>query len=167
MQKVSTNTKITEYSSRSKQDQIAVKNAELKLCGLLASNNLPFLLMDTLSPLLKAIFPDSVIAQNINIKRLKATNIMCESLGKSFLENLYEILRQPGVFFSIILDETTDISIKKQCAFSIIYFDTDLNVIKNCFFDLIETKGSTAIELNNVLKDSLVSKGIPLTKVFP
>lgn len=118
--------------------------------------------MDTLSPLLKSIFPDSKIAQQINVKRLKATNIMCESLGKSFLENLYAKMRESGVFFSLILDETTDISVKKQCAFSIIYFDTEHNVVKYYFFDLVETQSSTAIELYNTLKDSSLSKGIPL-----
>ncbi|XP_018563337.1 uncharacterized protein LOC111692190 [Anoplophora glabripennis] len=164
-QKVSTSTKITDYGIENKHDEKAVKNAELKLCALLASYNLPFLLMDTLPSLLKKIFPDSKIAQKLNIKRFKSTNIMCESLGKSFLDNLYDALRKPGVFFSIILDETTDISIKKQCAFSVIYFDTDRNVIKNSFFDLFETKGSTAVELYDALRNNLISKAIPLTNL--
>lgn len=164
-EKISSNTKITEYNSKYKDDQILVKNAEIKLCGLLASNNLPFLLMDTLTPLLKTIFPDSAIAQNLNLKRYKATNIVCESLGKIFLDDIYETLRQPGVFFSIILDETTDISIKKQCAFSVIYYDMKNNIVKNCFFDLVETQGSTASGLYNVLKHSLASRDILLTNL--
>lgn len=54
-QKVSTSTKITELFTEKSED-IAVRIAEIKLCALLATNQLPFLLMDTLCPLLRTIF---------------------------------------------------------------------------------------------------------------
>lgn len=55
---VLTNKKITDLYINSNLSK-EVKFAELKLCGLLATNILPFLLMDTLTPLLQTIFPDS------------------------------------------------------------------------------------------------------------
>ncbi|KAG5886760.1 hypothetical protein JTB14_014195 [Gonioctena quinquepunctata] len=163
-QKVSTSTKITELFTE-KSEEIAVRNAEIKLSALLATNQLPFLLMDTLSPLLKIIFPDSKIAQKLNLKRTKATAIVCNSLGNNFLLDLHYKLREAGFFFSLIMDETTDISIKKQCAFSIIFYDNSVNQIKTNFFDLVEANGSTAVDLFDILKSSLTSKKIPLTNL--
>lgn len=45
LQKVASKSKLPDMF-RPKANDIAVKNAEIKLCALLASNNLPFLLMD-------------------------------------------------------------------------------------------------------------------------
>lgn len=94
----------------------------MKLVCLLATNSLPFLLMDVLSPFCSDIFPDSKIAPKIAAKRTKINLLINKSLGKTFKTDLYELLKVPGCFFSIVMDETTDISVKKQCAFTVIYF---------------------------------------------
>ncbi|XP_044744751.1 uncharacterized protein LOC123306698 [Coccinella septempunctata] len=117
--------------------------------------------MDTLVPVLKNIFLDSKIAQSIKLKRSKATALVTESLGHNFLKILFNNLKIPGNFFSLIKDETTDISVKKQCAFTVIYFSSEEKIITQ-FFDLVETKGSTAQELFDVLKGSLDTRQIPL-----
>ncbi|KAG5886014.1 hypothetical protein JTB14_018431 [Gonioctena quinquepunctata] len=156
-QKVSTSTKITELFTE-KSEEIAVRNAEIKLSALLATNQLPFLLMDTLSPLLRIIFPNSKIAQKLNLKRTKATAIVCNCLGNNFLIDLHYNLKEAGFFFSLIMDETTDIPIKKQCAFSIILYDNSVNRIETNFFDLVEANGSTAVDLFDILKNSLTQE---------
>ncbi|CAG9837716.1 unnamed protein product [Diabrotica balteata] len=158
--KVTSNIKLTELY-KPNADDLAVKTAELKLCALLASNNLPFLLVDTLTPLIQNIFPDSKIAKQLHLKRTKATSIICNNLGNNFLEELYIKLREPGCFFSLVMDETTDISIKKQCAFTTIIYEN--NSTKTQFFDLVEAQGSTANDLYGILKNCLTSKNIPLT----
>lgn len=61
-----------------------IKRAELKLCLFLAAKNLSFSVMDTLTPLLGNIFPDSQIAKGLSLKRTKATAVIVESLGKVF-----------------------------------------------------------------------------------
>lgn len=98
------------------------RRAELKLCGLLATNNLPFSLKDTLGPLCSNLFPDSKIARNLSAKRTKATAMMKHALGDNLKEDLFFQLREPGTFFSIIMDETTDRGSVKQCAFTTIFF---------------------------------------------
>ncbi|XP_045481813.1 uncharacterized protein LOC123685957 [Harmonia axyridis] len=160
--KVSENFKINQIFQNSTPHDNAVKEAELILSGMLATNNLSFLFMDTLVPVIKRIFPDSKIAQNLKLKRSKATALVSESLGKIFLDKLNNQLKTPGTYFSLILDETTDISVKKQCAFTVIFYDTENKCTKTQFFDLVETKGSTAYDLFNVLKSSLLSRNIPL-----
>lgn len=113
--------------------------AELKLSALFATNNLPFSLSDTLTPLLSTIFPDSKIAKNLTLKRTKTTAIMKNVLGNSFFNELCDTLKQPGSFYSLIMDETTDISEIKQCAVVIIYFDTKAMTVKTLFLDMVET----------------------------
>lgn len=156
-------TKLLPSSSTSNKD---VKIAELKLAGLIACENLPFTLMDTLVPLLKEIAPDSKILANLNTKRTKTTHLVKNSLGSTFLELLYEKLRQPNCFFSIIMDETTDQSSTKQCALTVIYQDPVTETIKTSFFDMFETLLNNAEGLFNSLINCIVSKNIPLQNLI-
>ncbi|XP_074033717.1 uncharacterized protein isoform X2 [Leptinotarsa decemlineata] len=163
LKQVSNNTKLTDiFKNNSLETNI--RNAEIKLCGLLTTNNLPFLLMDILSPLLTNIFPDSQIARHLSIKRTKATVVVYEC-GNIFLNNLYKKLQEPGCFFSLILDETTDISAIKQCAYSVIYFDEEKYRIVNRFFDITEMEGSTADDIFTSLILTLQSKNIPFSNL--
>lgn len=163
--RVAENVKITSLfrtSDLTKRTRIA----ELKLCGLIATNNLPFSFIDSLIPLLKSIAPDSEIIKEITLKRTKCTAIMTESLGKCFLEILSSKLREPGCFFSLIMDETTDISTKKQCAFAVIYYDyINCNIVTS-FFDIVEAEGGKANELFDTLIKTLVDKNIPISNLI-
>jgi hypothetical protein len=90
--------KITDvFKTSALEDQ--VRTAEIKLCGMVTTNNLPFLLMDTLSPLLSNICPDPKIAKHLAVKRTKATAIVNESLGKVFMKNFHDTLKEAGRFF--------------------------------------------------------------------
>ncbi|CAG9835526.1 unnamed protein product [Diabrotica balteata] len=164
MKKVAENVKITSVFRPS----TLVENtriAELKLCGLVATNNLPFSFVDTLVPLLKNIAPDSEIIKSITLKRTKCSAVVTESLGKCFSERLSSQLREPGCFFSLIMDETTDIATKKQCAFAVIYYDSNNSNIVTSFFDIVEAEGSKANELFDTLKKRLVDKNIPISNL--
>lgn len=139
-----------------------VKRAEIKLCALLASNNLPFTLMDTLLPMCKNIFPDSKIAEKLSSGRTKSTAVIKNCLGKAFLDSLNEKLKVPGNFFSLIMDETTDQSSIKQCALTVIYYDNEVDQVTTAFFDMYELQSSTADELYTAMINNLKSKNIPL-----
>lgn len=112
---------------------------ELKMTALLAKKNLPFSLMDTLTPLLSSVFTDSQIAKNMTLKRTKSSTIMKNVLSKSLLDEICYTLKQPGCFYSLIMDESSDISEKKQCAIVVIYFNTEAMVVETKFLDIIET----------------------------
>ncbi|KAJ8937234.1 hypothetical protein NQ314_011989 [Rhamnusium bicolor] len=142
-----------------------VKRAELKLCALLASNNLPFTLMDTLGPLIFNTCPDSKIAKNMSIRRTKATAVMKVALEDKLSEDLYSILSSPGHYFSIIMDESTDKGTRKQCAFTVIYIFPQSDKVVTKFFDITETSVTTADELYKCLKNSISSKNIPLSNL--
>ncbi|KAJ8933433.1 hypothetical protein NQ314_013989 [Rhamnusium bicolor] len=100
----------------------SVRRAELKLCGFITTNNLPFSLMDTLTPLCADIFRDSKIAKIMALQRTKSTAVVKNGLAENFRKSLFDILSEPACFFSIIMNETTDIGSVKQCAFTVIYY---------------------------------------------
>lgn len=139
-----------------------VKRAELKLAAYHAERNLAFVHMDTLIPLLSDIFPECPTAQGLAMGRTKATAIVTQVLGPEFSTSLHNLLKKPGCYFSLILDETTDVSSKKQCAITVIYCDDDFN-IKTSFLDMVEPESSSAESIFNSLKSCIEDKNIPIS----
>ncbi|KAF9406804.1 hypothetical protein HW555_012943 [Spodoptera exigua] len=84
------------------------KRAELKICAFLAHHNLSFSLMDDLIPFLKNTFTDSNTIKSISLGRTKATNTIKTVLGPILTQELIDKLKKTP--FSIIMDETTEIS---------------------------------------------------------
>lgn len=142
-----------------------VRTAELKLAAAITVANVPFKFMDILSPLCGQIFPDSKIAKDLSCRRLKTTTIIKENIGKLAQEDLWSILKEPGFFFSLIMDETTDVGTIKQCAFTVIFFSAKDNKVVTRFFDIIEVASGTANDLYMCLKSALNKNNIPLANL--
>ncbi|CAG5003156.1 unnamed protein product [Parnassius apollo] len=140
--------------------EINVRKAELKLAGALAENNIPISFSDILGPICKEIFADSVIAKNMNLHRTKATAIINNVLGNTFLEDIYEKLRGEKIFFSLIMDETTDQSSLKQCCFTAVVYDENTNKVEHLFLDMVELSSGTAKGLYDCLHQMLRNKNI-------
>lgn len=110
-----------------------VKIAEILLSGFLAKHNIAFLVIDHLEPLLKRIFPDSKICQQIKIKRTKATNIIKHVIAPVEKKALANKLNNSK--FSVMIDESTDIaSVSTMCV--VVRYNTDVGVITQ-FWDLL------------------------------
>lgn len=82
--KIVNNKKITDIEINPLSE--STRRAELKLCGLLATNNLPFVVMDILSSLCSDLLPDSKIARNVSVRRTKALNAIRNKFTKMYLE---------------------------------------------------------------------------------
>ncbi|KAJ8963505.1 hypothetical protein NQ314_005584 [Rhamnusium bicolor] len=142
-----------------------IRTAELKLTGLLAEHNVPLRFIDTLDALCTNIFPDSTIAKGINLHRTKATTILKNVLGNSFLEDINDTLGVEGNFFSLVMDETTDQSTIKQCCFTAIMYNNENNKVETVFLDMVEVESGTASGLHECLKDMLKKKHIPINNM--
>lgn len=89
----------------------ATHRAELQLCAFVAEHNISFLAINHLVPVLKSCFPDSQIAQKMQMKKTKATAIIKNVIAVSEKEYLTRALKTNK--FSILIDESTDISCNK------------------------------------------------------
>lgn len=92
----------------------SVQQAEMHMTGFLSEHNLSFKLMDHFSDLLLKLCPYSKIAVQFKCKRTKSKCIVQNSLGPHFHEELVKKLRTS--YFSVIIDETTDVSTRKELA---------------------------------------------------
>lgn len=149
-------------STPEKSTNNLVKEAELKLVAFLAEHNLPFNLIDHFVLMCSSAFPDSKIAKNITMKRKKATQIATNVIGPTNKEYLISDLRKE--YFSLIIDETTDISSSKCLALIARYCKNDR--ILDRFFDLIELESASAKSIFDNIKYALEKHNIPLANVI-
>ena len=112
-----------------------VQNAEYSLVMLLVMHNLPFLLMDFLSNLLRECCPDSKIAKDIKCGRTKARQLTKE-LGRRSLQSIVSDLQKTN--FSLIVDDTTDVSNRKALVLVACYFHALKGMLKDTILTLIE-----------------------------
>ena len=67
--------------------------------------------------------------------------------------------------FSIIPDETTNVSTAKQLPMCVMYVDDDLNPV-NRFLDIVEATDTGAKGLYQSMKTSLEEESIPLSNII-
>ena len=110
------------------------KTAEVKLAGFFAEHNIAFTVADHLCNLLKECFPDSNIAQDMNFKRMKMTKIVGNVIGSSHKANLADTLQHTK--FSVLTDESTDISSVKISCIVVRYLDESTTKMCSKFWEL-------------------------------
>lgn len=100
-----------------------------------AEHNLPFSTAEHMIDLMKVMFPDSQIAQSMFMKRSKCTELV-KVIGKCAFDYTLENLKNNP--FSVIIDETTDISTQNPCAVLVKYFYSEASGIKTSVINLMD-----------------------------
>nr|XP_014353788.1 PREDICTED: uncharacterized protein LOC106706833 [Latimeria chalumnae] len=116
--------------------ETGIKTAELKLAGFLAEHNIAMRAADHLTDVLKDIFKDSNIAQNLSFGRTKATAISKNIIGSCYFEEFSEILKRKK--FSILIDESTDIGTVKMLCIVMHFFDDNTKSVQTRFWKLAQ-----------------------------
>ena len=78
------------------------------------------------------MFPDSAIAKAFKCGRTKATAIV-KVLAQEILEESLSVLKE-SKFFSIQVDETTDITVNQQCGLMLRFFDSVQGKVRCVFY---------------------------------
>lgn len=138
-----------------------VKEAELKLTMFLNEHNLPFQLMDHLPDFIRSICPDSNIAKLIKCGRTKATAITRDCLAKEQISIIVEKLKSN--VYSLIIDETTDVSTHKALAVVVRFYDKPW---ADEFLGMIRVKSSSADDLFTEIIKLLTELDIPLKNMI-
>ena len=78
------------------------------------------------------MFSDSLIARDFKCSRSKATAIL-KVIAQDVLSHQIVNILHDSKFFSLQVDETTDISITQQMAIMLRFFDNKLGRVQCCF----------------------------------
>lgn len=148
--------------SSSVQGEFSKLKIEMTLTMYCLKNHLTFSIMDSLPELLKVVSSDSI--KGINCKRTKATALVNNILGPYSLEKLSKYLRNH--VFSLIIDETTDVSTTKSLVLVVRLFDNESQKIKDQFFALLELKNADAESIYSVIMNKLEHQNIPLKNMI-
>ncbi|CAG5054157.1 unnamed protein product [Parnassius apollo] len=134
------------------------------MCGFLAKHDLPISLVDDFVSLLRNLFPESKCLDDVHLGKQKATNILRQVTGATYKQEVIDIMKNS--YFNIIIDETTDLSVKKQLAIIITFFNSLTKKVEYRFFDLIDMIDGTAKGILQTIKGSFSKHEVPLDHVF-
>lgn len=153
---------ITPYLKQEEQTPLMhlTKAAEYRLAACIVEHNLPMMIMDHLPKLLTAADPNSKVFQRMNCGRTKMTK-MIPVVEEEAIFELKNILNTSK--YSVMIDETTDITTKKELAIVVRF--VDINRMKVCdrLLAMVELNKCTAQGIVDKLLETLTEKEIPLT----
>lgn len=115
----------------------------IRLAAFVSEHNLPFAIMDHLPKLIQAVCPDSKVAAGLKCAKTKTHQIVENIVGKISSQDLCLDLRQSK--FSLIIDESTDLSTIKHLCLVVRYFKK--NRVVDSFLDLIPLETANAASL--------------------
>lgn len=135
-------------------DTLARKQAQASIC-LFIAEHCAILAVDHLGQLCKTRFKGSKACDDFNLHRTKCSSIIRNILGEHFTNALIcDISDAP---FSLIIDESTDISVMKKLGIIVRYFSTSQQEVVSTFLALIELENGTAANIVEAL-NSLFNK---------
>lgn len=149
-------------SSLAEDEQIA--RSELQVAAYFVEHNIPMATVDHFLPVLKKICPDSKIATKMTMKKTKLSYTIQDGIAFHEQMTMDDICRRQK--FSIIIDESTDISVTQVLAIVVRYFDTNKQNVVDALLDTVTVEYGTAKALYDAVKETLKSRNIPLTNII-
>ena len=138
--------------------------AECLIAGFFSEHHVPHSKADHLIDVLKRAFPDSEIAKKCTLKKTKLSYIVHEGFAHHKVSGLVKICQKHK--FSVLLDESTDVSTTQVLAVVVRYFDEDKQDVCDALLDTIEVEDGSAQGLYQSLKAMLQEKKIPLENII-
>lgn len=137
-----------------------IKQNEIRIASFIAEHNIAINVSDHLTELVKSICLSGMEPSQVSkmsCDRTKCTAIINNVIGKASFENLVSDLKVKK--FSLVVDESTDISSEKHLAI-VVRYNNNFN-IKDEFLGLILVKEATAQNLYNVIINFFTENNIP------
>ena len=108
---------------------------------------------------MKNCAPDSKILQNVKSARQTSRDIVVNCMGKESLDEIVEILKVQK--FSLLLDESTDVSNTKQLAVVVRIVNKEKEIVEDKFLHLLDVEDCSAESLFQIIKQFFEKHGIP------
>lgn len=138
------------------------KKAEAKLALYIATHS-SIMNIDHLSQLCNNTFSLSDSKTDLHLHRTKCKGLIVNILGPHFSESLVKDIGEQK--FSLIIDESTDISVSKLLAVSVRYYSTQMNEIVSTFLGIVELEKCDATSIVVSLKQLLLDLKLNPKKV--
>lgn len=138
---------IQSFLRKLPEDTLAdkVSKAEVLLTGFIAEHGAPFAQADHLVETMKKMFPDSEIARKLTLKKTKASYVLQEGIAWEERESVAAICREN--YFSLIIDENTDVSVSQVLAVMVRYYDKNKYKVVDALLDIVEVDDASAAGL--------------------
>ncbi|XP_047039292.1 uncharacterized protein LOC124644115 [Helicoverpa zea] len=120
--------------------------------------------IEHLTDLVKLAFPDSKATDDLKMHRTKCTEVIKNVLAPHFTEELIKDIGQQK--YSLIIDESTDISTSKQLGIVIRYFSRKLKKVVSSFLALEQLETSDAVGIVKALLSCLQKYGLNKNKMI-
>lgn len=145
-----------------KKKNLCTQKAECSL-ALFICEHASILTTDHLSEMCKKTFSGSQSA-DLRLHRTKCTNIIKNVLAPHFYQELVADIKDQE--YSLLIDESTDISVSKLLGVTVRYFSESLKKIISTFLGLVELEDGTAASIVNALKSLLAGLNLNIKKLI-
>ncbi|XP_058839742.1 uncharacterized protein LOC131695289 [Topomyia yanbarensis] len=134
--------------------------AELRLCAWGVQHNVPMSTIESFAKVAKDIFKDSKTAQKVKLGRTKITAIQTNVFGKCQTEELIELMKVNK--WSLLVDESTDLTGKKSLAMVIRTYKWDgVLVLRDYFYKIATVTETTATALHKLIISKFDEDDVP------
>ena len=131
----------------------------LLMAYFLVEHNLPIVLAVHIPQLNLAQYPDSAIASRFKCARTKTTALMNKVLAAEIHREVIQSMQT--CHFSLIMDETTDVSVVKQAYLLARMFHPVTNRVRTFFYKIVEVPNADAGNVFNAIESNFEHDGIP------
>lgn len=140
------------------------KDIDLKLAAYVAVHS-SIISIDHLCNLLKLIGRGSSL-QDLKLHRTKCAQLIKKVLAPAIRHEIVEDIRKPKSYYSLIVDESTDVSVKKYLCICVKYFSESKHKIITEFLGLIEVFTVTAHDLYQAVSSFLKKLNLDISKLI-
>ncbi|CAF1096593.1 unnamed protein product [Didymodactylos carnosus] len=140
--------------------------SEIKWAMNVAQKGYSYRSVDDSSAIFKSMFPDSSIADKFSMGRHKLSYTIQYGLEPYFHDMMVDDLKRSNSFFSILIDETTTVQVKKQFDIMIRYWSELKKRVVIIYFHSEFFGHATAEHLKTALINSLEANGVDLNKLL-
>jgi hypothetical protein len=110
---------------------------------------------------LRAMIPDSKIAENISLSSRKMSYLVSDGIGPYFQEDLVSDIRKSG-FYTVSYDETTNAKKKEQLDVYIRYWSTTTDNVQDRYLTSFQLGHATGDILSSLILSSLDDNNISI-----
>jgi hypothetical protein len=116
-----------------------------------------------LGELCKKVFHGCDSANELKLHRTKCTNIIVNSLAPHFNDDLLNSIGSRH--YSILIDESINISVIKLLGITILYFSKDISEVVSTYLVLVEMTTCDAVSITNAIINTLKIKDLSIKEL--